>query len=114
MIVKKIISEDLLTISEVKEILDDIKLRRADEEELGYELRRAIRHADSFSHAKAIDSRTMMDKLLELEKITPSIAMKVTDIQPQSRDELRAIYAKERFTLSDEELEQILEIVFTG
>jgi DNA-directed RNA polymerase subunit F len=114
MIVKKIISEDLLTLSEVKEILDDVKLRRADEEELGYELRRAIRHAESFSHSKAVDSKKMVDTLLELEKITPSIAMKVADVQPQSRDELRAIYAKERFTLSDEELEQILEIVFTG
>lgn len=114
MIVKKIMSEDLLTLSEVQEILGEIKLIRADEEELGYELRRAIRHAEGFSNAKAAESRQMVDKLMKLEKITPSIAMKVADVRPKSRDELRAIYAKERFTLSDEELEQILEIVITG
>jgi DNA-directed RNA polymerase subunit F len=32
---------------------------------------------------------------------------------PQSRDELRAIYAKERYTLTGEELDVILEMVIT-
>ncbi len=49
MIVKSIMKEELLTLAEVKEILDQIKLNRADEEELGYELRRAMRHAELFA-----------------------------------------------------------------
>ena len=103
-----------MTLAEVKEALDEIKLKRADEEELGYELRRAIRHAELFAHGTAEESRRMVEELMKLEKMTLEIAVKIADIRPITKDELRAIYAKERFTLSEEELNGILEIVFRG
>lgn len=101
-------------MAEVKEILDQIRLKRADEEELGYELRRAIRHAELFSKGTAEESRAMVAELMKLEKMSPEIAVKIADIRPITKDELRAIYAKERFTLSEEELNNVLEIVFRG
>lgn len=101
-------------MAEVKEILDQIRLKRADEEELGYELRRAIRHAELFSKGTAEESRAMVAELMKLEKMSPEIAVKIADVRPITKDELRAIYAKERFTLSEEELNNILEIVFRG
>ncbi|MDQ1283177.1 MAG: DNA-directed polymerase subunit [Euryarchaeota archaeon] len=101
-------------MAEVKEILDQIRLKRAEEEELGYELRRAIRHAELFSKGTAEESRAMVAELMKLEKMSPEIAVKIADIRPITKDELRAIYAKERFTLSEEELNNILEIVFRG
>jgi len=103
-----------MTLAEVKEALDEIRLKRADEEELGYELRRAIRHAELFAHGTAEESRRMVEELMKLEKMTQEIAVKIADIRPVTKDELRAIYAKERFTLSEEELNGILEIVFRG
>ncbi|MDM7912131.1 MAG: RNA polymerase Rpb4 family protein [Methanotrichaceae archaeon] len=114
MIVKSVLKEDLMTLAEVKEALDEIRLKRADEEELGYELRRAIRHAELFAHGTAEESRRMVEELMKLEKMTPEIAVKIADIRPITKDELRAIYAKERFTLSEEELNGILDIVFRG
>jgi DNA-directed RNA polymerase subunit F len=114
MIVKSVLQEELLTLAEVKEILDQIRLKRADEEELGYELRRAIRHAELFAKGAAEDSRRMVEELTKLEKMTPDIAVKIADIRPATKDELRAIYAKERFTLGEEELNGILDIVFRG
>ncbi|HNX10093.1 MAG TPA: RNA polymerase Rpb4 family protein [Methanothrix sp.] len=114
MIVKSVLQEDLLTLAEVKEILDQIRLKRAEEEELGYELRRAIRHAELFSKGTAEGSRAMVTELMKLEKMSPEIAVKIADIKPITKDELRAIYAKERFTLSEEELNNILDIVFRG
>ncbi|MEI6104605.1 MAG: RNA polymerase Rpb4 family protein [Methanothrix sp.] len=114
MIVKSILQEDILTMAEVREILDQIRLKRADEEELGYELRRAIRHADLFSKGTAEESLAMVAELMKLEKINKVIAVKIADVRPVTKDELRAIYAKERFTLSEEELNSILEIVFRG
>ena len=101
-------------MAEVREILDQIRLKRADEEELGYELRRAIRHAELFSKGTAEESLAMVAELMKLEKMNRDIAIKITDIRPVTKDELRAIYAKERFTLSEEELNCILEIVFRG
>jgi DNA-directed RNA polymerase subunit F len=114
MIVKSVLQEDLLTLAEVKELLDQIRLKRADEEELGYELRRAIRHADLFARGTAEESQAMVAELMKLEKMNKQIAVKIADIRPTTKDELRAIYAKERFTLSEEELTSILEIVFRG
>jgi len=114
MIVKRVLQEDLLTLAEVKEILDQIRLKRAEEEELGYELRRAIRHAEFFAKGTAEESRGIVEQLMKLEKMTPDIAVKIADIRPAAKDELRAIYAKERFTLGEEELNGILDIVFRG
>jgi DNA-directed RNA polymerase subunit F len=114
MIVKSVLQEDLLTLAEVKDILDQIRDKRSDEEELGYELRRAIRHAELFSKGTAEESRAVVAELIKLEKMNLEIAVKIADIKPVNKDELRAIYAKERFTLSEEELNNILEIVFRG
>ena len=114
MIVKSIMKEELLTLAEVKEILDQIKLNRADEEELGYELRRAMRHAEIFAKGSAEESRLIVEELMKLEKMTSEIAIKIADIRPKTKDELRAIYAKERFTLSEEELDRILDIALRG
>ena len=114
MIVKSVLQEDLLTLAEVREILDQIRERRSEEEELGYELRRAIRHAEIFSKGTAEESRALVAELMKLGKMSLEIAVKIADIKPVNKDELRAIYAKERFTLSEEELDNILEIIFRG
>ena len=114
MIVKNILKEELLTLAEVRAILDEIRTRRASEEELGYELRRAIRHAELFAKGTAEESRIIVEELSKLEKMNPEIAVKIADIRPKTRDELRAIYAKERYNLSEEELDAILDIAFRG
>ncbi|MBA1343056.1 MAG: hypothetical protein C5S52_05600 [ANME-2 cluster archaeon] len=113
MIVKNVINEELLTISEAKELLDRIKEERAGEgeEELGYELKKAIRHIDAFSKSDPKKSRALATSLLELEKMKPEIAIRIADILPETRDELRSIYAKERFILTTEDLDQMLDLV---
>lgn len=114
MIVKSVLEEEFLTLAEVKEMLDQIREKRADEEELGYELRRAIRHAELFSKGSAEENKAMVAELMKMEKMTRLLAVKIADIRPVTKDELRAIYAKERFNLSEEELSNILEIAFRG
>ncbi len=112
MIVKEILSEEMLTLPEVRGALHDIMEERLNnEEELGYELRKAINHADMFSKSSPEKARELVNKLLELEKMKPEIAIRIADIMPLTRDELRSLYAKERFTLADEELDQMLEMV---
>lgn len=112
MIVKEILNEELLTLSEVKDTLNEIMEERSGrEEELGYELRKAINHADIFAKSSGAKSRELVNKLNELEKMKPEIAIRIADIMPLSRDELRTVYAKERYTLSEEELDDILNLV---
>ncbi len=110
MIVKKVIDEEWLTVSEAKEMLDRIKEERS-EEELGYELKKAIRHVDAFAKMDAGKSRDLANNLLNLEKMKPEIAIRIADILPNTRDELRSIYAKERFVLTAEDLDQMLDMV---
>ncbi len=112
MIVKEVLSEELLTLSEVKGMLHEIMEERLNnEEELGYELRKAINHAEMFSKTTPEKARDLVNKLLELEKMKPEIAIRIAYIMPQSRDELRSLYAKERFTLTEEELDEMLNLV---
>jgi DNA-directed RNA polymerase subunit F len=112
MIVKEVINEEMITLAEAKEILLDIKDKRTEEDmELGYELRRAINHAELFSKTDAPKSRKLVEELLELEKMKPEIAYRLADIMPTTFDEIRSIYAKERFTLTEEELTTILDLI---
>ena len=112
MIVKNILSEELLTISEVREMLNEIMEERLNKgEELRYELRKAINHAEMFSRTSAQKSRELVNKLMELDKMKPEIAVRIADIVPRTRDELRTLYAKERYTLSELELDSILDLV---
>ncbi|HOA69416.1 MAG TPA: RNA polymerase Rpb4 family protein [Methanosarcina thermophila] len=112
MIVKEVLSEELLTLAEVKELLTKIADERWEQGlEIGYSFRKALHHAELFSKISGEKSRELVNKLLELEKMKPSIAIRIADILPQSRDEIRSIYAKEKYTLSNEELDQILDYV---
>jgi DNA-directed RNA polymerase subunit F len=112
MLVKQIISEEILTLGEVKNLLEEVREERSKEDkELGYELRKAISHAEIFARLAAQKSRELMNELLILEKMKPEIAVRIADILPMTNDEVRSIYAKERYTLSEKELKDILEIV---
>ncbi len=112
MLVKQIISEEILTLSEVKSFLEEIREERAKEDkELGYELRKAISHAEMFAKLRPEKSRELMNELLKLEKMKPEIAVRIVDILPLTNDEVRSIYAKERYTLTEKELKDILELV---
>ena len=112
MLVKQVISEEILTLSEVKKLLEDIREERSREDkELGYELRKAISHAEMFAKLEPEKSREFMNELLKLEKMKPEIAVRIVDILPLTNDEVRSIYAKERYTLSEKELKDIIELV---
>ena len=112
MIVKEVLNEELLTLAEVKEILSKIAEERKEQgTEVVYVFRKALHHADQFSKISGKKSRELVNKLLKLEKMKPVIAVRITDILPQSRDEIRSIYAKEKYTLSNEELDQILDYI---
>ncbi|MBE0524733.1 MAG: RNA polymerase Rpb4 family protein [Methanosarcinales archaeon] len=112
MLVKEIINEEMLTLAEVKEILLKIREIRTEQEiELGYELRRAINHAETFGKTDSNAANKLVEELLRLEKMKPEIAFRLADIMPTSFDEIRSIYAKERFTLSEDELNKILDVV---
>ncbi len=110
--VKGIISEEKVTLPELKEILIKVESERLEaSKEMSYELRKSIEHANQLSKTSAERSRDLVESLLKLEKMKPDIAYRIANIMPRTRDELRAIYAKEKYTLTGEELDGIIDIV---
>ena len=78
---------------------------------MSYELRKSIEHANLLAKTSAENARNLVEELVKLEKMKPDIAFRIANVMPRTRDELRAIYAKERFTLSGEELDEIIDLV---
>jgi DNA-directed RNA polymerase subunit F len=112
-IFKEIVDEEFLTVSETKELLADIEAERAmdEERELRYELARAIEHANRFAILEPEDAQALVEDLQAIEKVDEPTAYKIADLLPRDRDELRSVYAQQRYSLSGDELDEILDVV---
>jgi DNA-directed RNA polymerase subunit F len=110
--VKGITSEERVTLPELRTVILGVESERiAAEKEMSYEFRRSMEHANQLAKTSPEKSRDLVNLLLKQEKMKPEIAYRIANIMPKSRDEVRAIFAKERFTLSPEELDTITELV---
>lgn len=112
-IFKEIVDEELLTIAETKELLMALEHERGEDpdHEMRYEVARAIEHVNRFAILDGDDAQSLVADLEELETVNASLAYKIADLLPRDRDELRAIYAQERYNLSGDELDEILNVV---
>lgn len=112
-IFKEIVDEEYLTVAETKELLADIEAERAldEDRELRYELARAIEHANRFAVLDPAESRELVEALQAQEKIDEPTAYKIANLLPRNRNELRAVFAQERYSLSGDELDDVLDIV---
>lgn len=112
--VKGIVSEEKVTLPELREVIIGVESERlAAEKEMSYEFRRSLEHANQLAKTTPEKSRGLVAALVKMEKMKPEIAYRIANIMPKSRDEVRAIFAKERYTLSPEELDAIIELVMT-
>ena len=112
-IFKEVLDEEYLTTPEAKELLSDIENERAldEDREMRYELARAIEHVNRFAVLEAEESRELVAELLELEKVDEPTGYKIANLLPEDRDELRSVFAQERYSLSGDELDDVLDIV---
>jgi DNA-directed RNA polymerase subunit F len=96
-----------VSLAEVKNLLEKEEKNR----ELTYEQKLALEHAKHFAKLGVAKVKKMVDELLKLERISEPFAYKIIDILPAHPEEVRAIFAKERFTLEESEVKKILKIV---
>ena len=96
-----------VSLAEVKTLLEKEEKKR----ELTYEQKLALEHAKHFAKIGVTKAKKMAQELTELDRITESFAYKIVDILPVHPEEVRAIFAKERFTLEDSEIKKIIKIV---
>ncbi|ADJ15106.1 RNA polymerase Rpb4 family protein [Halalkalicoccus jeotgali] len=112
-IFKEVLGEEYLTVSETKALLSEVEAERAadPDREMRYELARAIEHVNRFTVLSPEDAQALVSDLEALEKVNESTAYKIADLLPRDRDELRSVYAQERYSLSGEELDEVLNVV---
>lgn len=112
--VKGIISEEKVTLPELRSVLSGVEAERiAAEKESSYEFRRSTEHANQLAKTTPDKAKDLVETLQQMEKMKPEIAYRIANIMPKTRDEVRAIFAKERFTLTPEEIDRIIEMVTT-
>lgn len=112
--VKGIISEEKVTLPELRSVLSGVEAERiAAEKESSYEFRRSTEHANQLAKTTPDKAKNLVEALQQMEKMKPEIAYRIANIMPKTRDEVRAIFAKERFTLTPEEIDRIIEMVTT-
>jgi DNA-directed RNA polymerase subunit F len=100
---------EYVSIPEVKNILEEI--HEDEEHELNYEQKLALEHASYSVHTTSKEAEKLVKALMEHERITEALAFKIVEIWPTHPDDVKAIFAKERFTLKEDEVEDILQKV---
>lgn len=112
-IFKEKLDEEYLTVSEAKEYLSAVEDERAleDERDMRYELARALEHVNRFAVLDPEEAQELTDELTDLDKIDEKTAIKIVDLLPEDRTELRSVFAQERYSMDGDELDEILNIV---
>jgi DNA-directed RNA polymerase subunit F len=98
----------VVSLAEVKNILKKISKER---KELLYEQKIALEHAEKFAKLSAKQTKDLITELMTLDHVEEIHAYKIADILPNAEDDVKAIFAKERYTPNDKEIKSILEIV---
>lgn len=110
--VKEILDNEPITISEAGEILNkEVEKRKEEDRDRGYAHRRAFDHIQKFSKLDPEKAKELYNKLLNHNKVSPELAVKMTELLPKEKDLVRALYSKERFALDEETIDELLEII---
>jgi DNA-directed RNA polymerase subunit F len=97
-----------VSLSEVKSILKRVE---KDREELLYEQKIALEHAQKFVKINVKKTNKMVKELSNLEFLQEIHAYKIADVLPISEEDIKTIFAKERISLGENEIKNILNIV---
>jgi DNA-directed RNA polymerase subunit F len=107
MIGRNIESARPATIAEVEALLQAQK----DVRELSFEQQTTLDYAKKVAKTSSKAAQSLVKELLKLEKLTPEVACKLVDLLPLNKEQLTAVVSKERYTLSEKEIEQILALL---
>lgn len=103
----KVIETKPVSMAEAKDILSS----REKKKELGYEQKIALEHLNKFTHLKLEDAKKLSEELSGVLRMSPETLVQILNFLPKNPDELRMIFSREKFSLKEEEISKILEIV---
>ena len=100
--------EQYLPLAEIKALLER---EERDRKALSMEQKYALTHAQLFAKFPVEETRALVAELMKVEMMTPANAYKLADLLPTHPDDVRAVFAKERFSLSKEDVDLVVQIV---
>lgn len=98
-------SERSVSVSEVKKILEERKERG----ELTYEQKVTLEYAQEFGKVGPRKLKEALEKLTEMG-VDEKTAVRVIDVKPKTKEELKLIFEKTRLGLKEEQIKKILDI----
>ena len=110
MIGRRVDSTKPITVAEVRELLEGEKEKR----ELSFEQQSALDYSQKVAKTTAKGADSMVQELVKIEKLTSEVAVKIVDMMAENKEQLAAIISKERYTLTEKEIGQILDILKKG
>ena len=80
-------------------------------EQIQYEHKLALDHVRLITQATPEQGSQIMEKVIELEHVNDYYAAKIVDVLPMHADDVRSIFARERFSLGHDEIDTIISTV---
>jgi len=100
-------TEEYLTLVEIKELLTKEQKKRTLTTEQNY----SLEHATRFSKLGAKDSKKLVKELMGIEPLSKVQACKLVDLMPKYPEEVKAVFLKERVAIDDGTITKILDKV---
>ena len=102
------VEEKHVSLAEIRDLLEKEKAARP---ALSMEQQYALQHATLFTRVTPDQVEKLVKELMGVPMMSEFNAVKIADLLPTHADDVRAIFAKERFALSKEDMDRVLEIV---
>ncbi|MFW6040947.1 MAG: RNA polymerase Rpb4 family protein [Thermoplasmatota archaeon] len=97
-----------VSLSKVKKLLT----KESEERELSYEQSLALSHAEKFVKLDVEETEELIEKLMEeFDFMNEKLALKTADILPTDVNGVKAIFSKDRYTPSEENAENIINLI---
>lgn len=103
----KIIDTKPVGMPEAKKILSSNEKKR----ELTYEQKLALEHLNKFTKLEPAKAEKLLEELSAIVRMSLETKVQILNLLPKNPDELRMIFAREKFSLKDDEIQKILELI---
>jgi DNA-directed RNA polymerase subunit F len=103
----KVIDTKPVGMPEAKEIMSS----REKDKELTYEQKLATEHLKKFTKLKPAEAKKMLEELSAVLRMSEETKIQILNLLPKTPEELRMIFTRENFSLKDNEIKSILEII---
>lgn len=104
---KEIISEEEITLPQVKKILT----QRGKEGELSFQQSITLEHASSFSKMAPAVASKLVEKFMKDFNLSRAQAVQIVNISPTNPEEIRTILDARSADLTDQQITEIIDLI---